>query len=168
MFTFDQIAVVDDKDERVFEKYKQLCFSDWSQDFVTSKGVLRGIDGYKIIENTAFLRFNYTAFRPLEFEILRYTDGPNFLAHRPVGAISHMGVHVPLIEDYRAFLGIRGWMLIQEVVTQSHTSKAVEGKRYHYAIYSHPSSRYNLKLIERIADPVLADRKTEALLEKYS
>ena len=62
-----------------------------------------------------------------------------------------MGLHVNSIDEYRGEMERKGYELIQEVVTQSHTSLGVsKDRRYHYAIYKHPDMRFFWKLIERI------------------
>ena len=158
---FDQIAIVADIDFRLKSVYDGLMLNTtkWFKDCVEAKGVIWR-NGFKKVENRAVLMFNYDIIPGKEFELIAYVDGENFLEWVPPGMVSHMAAHVINIDNNRAVLQLKGWRLIQEVVTQSHTSKKVaENRRYHYAIYEHPAIDYRLKLIERTdihhADQVL-------------
>ncbi len=149
---FEQIAIKADKDFTIQEAFMEPG-SDWTRDTVFAKGVLLNNhygDKYSVIENLAELRFNYGVFPGKEFELIHYTDGPNFLDEETwVGAISHFGVHVPVIDDFRDYLKNKGFLLIQEVVTLEHRN-VPKGRHYHYAIFQHSSMEFYWKLIQRL------------------
>ena len=148
---FEQIAFVADKDFAIQVPFEEEGV-EWSRDIVHSKGVLRsGVDQrlFVVVENAAELRFNYSIFPGKEFELLHYFRGRSFLGHRLPGSISHCGVHVDKIDDFRDYLQNKGFSLIQEVVTVKH-SNVPEDRHYHYAIYKHPSMMFFWKLIERL------------------
>lgn len=148
---FDQIAIVSDVDFRLKSVFDGLMLGDteWFKDVVEAKGVIWR-NGLIKVENRAVLQFNYDIIPGKEFELIAYVDGLNFLEWVPPGMVSHMASHVIDIENHRQLLQLKGWHLIQEVVTQSHTSpKVPDDRRYHYAIYEHPAVKYRLKLIER-------------------
>jgi hypothetical protein len=148
---FEQIAMVADKEFTVQESITEAGWV-WHRDIVTAKGIVDRGDGMnRVVENKAELRFNYEMFPGKEFELLHYIDGENFLGARIPGTMSHFGVHVPLIDDFRDYLANKGFWLVQEVVTIDHTG-VPDNRHYHYAIYRHHKHKVAWKLIERL-DP---------------
>jgi len=146
----DQIAIHDATGLPLKKFYDSLGANSWADDIVISKGIILFDDTYHKTENTAHLSFNYNLF-PMEFELINYIEGDNFLRFTTYGTISHFGSHVNSIHVWREFMKVRDFTLVQEVITQSHTSDKVHpNRRYHYAIYRHPKTKLCLKLIERI------------------
>ena len=166
----DQIAIVADKDFTMKNVFGPLMHEpkEWSEDRVVAKGIVRdwrADETYQKCHNAAILQFNYDLVPGKEFELIYYVDGRNFLEWLPPGMLSHIGTHVIAIDNHRNFLKHKGWMLVQEVVTQSHTSPKVKGaRRYHYAIYEHPLLKFRLKLIER-TDDIHADMILERIYD---
>lgn len=151
MLKFEQIAVKDDEDTTILRSYMDMGHDNWAIDIVDSAGVIRDSSapsGFKIIENTANLYFHYDVIPDVEFELLHYVCGDNFLYHVKPGALSHMGMHVDSCAGYEQYMFDRNFILLQEVITQNHY--AFNDRRYHYAIYQHSTMGYNIKLIERL------------------
>lgn len=166
---FEQIAVVADKDFCVQVPFKEMG-STWPRDIVEAKGVLRSSiteHGFIKIHNKAELRFNYDVFPGKEFELIHYFDGDNFLGYRRPGSLSHFGVHVPKINEFRSYMALKGFELIQEVITVKH-SNVPDHKHYHYAIYHHPEMLFYWKHIERIGDLNHWKESKDLLEERYS
>jgi len=160
---FEQIAINDHADFPLMKMFS----GDWKKDTVVSKGIIRDESnvGYRKIENTAMLRFNYHVFPGKELELISYIDGPNFLNFVNYGAISHFGTHVKSIDDYCTVLHDQGFMVIQNVITQSHQSPNVlPYRRYHYVIYGHDNLHFKIKLIERI-DVKDTDKELEKIYD---
>lgn len=143
----DQIAFAayNDEDERKIKSLLGLVSADWIEDIVVAKGEVNGIPG----ENVAKLLFNYDY--GIELEILRYTEGRNYLHQQsiPAGTICHIGMHYTGEGEVPTF----GPDVIQRVETQSHTNPFLleEGRKYRYTIYN---TRHlfgqNFKVIERL------------------
>ena len=143
----DQIAFAayNDEDERKIKSLLGLKDAEWVEDNVVAKGWVNG----KFGENTAKLLFNYDY--GIELEILRYTDGDNYLRQQsiPAGTICHIGMHYTGEGEVPSF----GHDIIQQVETQSHTNPFLleEGRKYRYTIYN---TRHlfgqNFKVIERL------------------
>jgi len=163
---FEQIAVQDNEKFNLMSMLRSIGHSEWTRDKVIAEGVVSSPDGgFVVCQNTAILQFNYSLFPGKEFELIHYTDGPNFLGFKLSGGLSHFGVHVESIDVVREFMARRGFYLAQEVITKTHESPLVT-RRYHYAIYSHKNSNFCWKLIERI-DPKNAQTELNKLLEYY-
>lgn len=164
---FEQIAVHDSANFDLLRVFKdRLGHGDWIGDTVYATGVLRNVSkpsGYAAIENVAALWFNYSVVPGKEFELIHYTEGPNFLENQVPGGTSHFGMHVDSIKGHHEALIRRGFVLIQEVVTQHHASPAVKDRRYHYAIYHNMHSNFFWKLIERIERDDVRARTTAVL-----
>lgn len=143
----DQIAFAayNDEDERRIKSLLGLDNAEWVEDNVIARGEVDGEPG----ENTAKLLFNYDY--GIEVEILRYTDGPNYLSAQNIqaGQICHIGMHYTGEGEVPSF----GPDIIQQVETQSHTNPFLleEGRKYRYTIYN---TRHifgqNFKVIERL------------------
>jgi len=163
---FEQIAINDHADFPLMKIFS----GDWKKDTVVAKGILKvnpstSKHKYNKIENTAMLRFNYHIFPSKELELISYIDGPNFLNFVNYGAISHFGTHVKSIDDYCTVLHDQKFMVLQNVITQSHQSPDVlPYRRYHYVIYGHQNLHFRIKLIERI-DASDADIELEKIYD---
>jgi len=143
-FQIEQIAVVVADTPRAIELLSALGLDQWVSDRVIAKGEVFGEDG----ESTAELHFNYQAGnggdhhadKPLELEVLDYTDGPNWMQDNESArnSVSHIGMHCTSAElsQYRVFFRERDIAVAQEVVTQSHTNKYIaDSRRYNYVIF---------------------------------
>ena len=164
---FDQIAIHDRENLPLKIMFNSLGAQNWIEDVVEAKGVMEtGAELFAPIHNKAHLAFNYDLFG-CEFELINYLEGDNFLRFINYGALSHIGIHVNSIENQREFMKIRGFKLIQEVITQSHSAPKVSpGRRYHYAIFRHNNVHMHFKLIERIIDEQV-ESETQKLLEMH-
>ena len=147
---FEQIAIKANSDFTVQIPFTEAG-SEWTRDTVHAKGVLlNGHAKMSPVENLAELRFNYTVFPGKEFELIHYTDGPNFLDEDTwVGNLSHFGVHVPKINDFRTYFDEKQFQIVQEVITLDHRN-VPKDKHYRYAIFRHSSMDFHWKLIERL------------------
>jgi len=161
----DQIAIHDSREFAAQKMLNLMGAGSWSEDTVVAKGILLYDGMYIKCANTAVLKFNYRMIPGKELELIHYVAGKNFLAFKTPGGLSHFGVHVISIIDLRAFMSERGFILVQEVISQSHQSFSVPaGRRYHYAIYEHPSTHMRWKLIQRIND-INADQELERIYD---
>lgn len=134
MIQIDQVAIAPSDPDRAMELLHEIGIVDWTADRVDAQGVVRGEEA----SNRAELAFNYDFIPGIEFEVLNYVDGPNFVeGHAPCAA--HFGVHVDTMEAMEAVrtkMSAMGIPLIQEVMTRQHTNKAISGLRwYHYVIF---------------------------------
>jgi len=158
----EQIAIHDGADFPL----RTLYDGEWVYDTVTAKGIIKSQHyGFDIVENVANLAFNYDAMPGVELELIHYQWGKNFLGLKVPGNLSHLGWHVTSVDSWRSEMYEKGFVLLQEVITTGHTSKAVD-KRYHYAIYGHEDSRFCWKLIERVSIEAAA-LELEILLGRY-
>lgn len=149
MMEFEQIAIKADKDFSIQTVFNETD-SIWTEDIVIAKGVILDPHNRLVpVENVAELRFNYEVIPGKEFELLHYHEGPNFLDEKWAGTLSHFGVHVPKIDDFRQYLENKKFHLVQEVVTVSHTN-VPKDRHYHYAIFRHMDMDFHWKLIERL------------------
>jgi hypothetical protein len=143
----DQIAFAayNDEDERRIKSLLGLSDAEWVEDRVVASGTVNGQAG----TNTAKLLFNYDY--GIEVEILRYTDGPNYLHEQsiPAGHVCHVGMHYSGEGEIPTF----GHDIIQQVETESHTNPFLlaEGRKYRYTIYNTMQQfGRNFKVIERL------------------
>lgn len=149
-FTIEQIAICprDPAAARVF--LSDLGLSDWVHDTVDAVGIPGN--------STAELSFNYQGGceKPLEFEVLHYVKGDNWMAHQPP-RVSHLGMHVTEEELQDFDVVMRRWnvAIAQAVATTNHTNPAIAGKRwYKYVIYdTFPLLGVDLKFIIRKEEP---------------
>jgi len=148
----EQIAIAAKNPEKVIEHLAAIGLTDWCHDEVVATGEVFGVKG----TNTAELHFNYQL--GFELEILKYVDGPNWHTQRNFADqntfASHMGLHVTAeqMELVKAKMEKARIRIAQEVYTDSHTNKFIDGKRkYHYVVFdSLDAFGFDLKLIERI------------------
>lgn len=158
-FKIEQIAVSIPDAAAAQEFLSKIGLTEWFHDHVIATGKVfpdasgrdgRGYSGD--CTNEADLRYNYQAGngsdqgagKPLELEILDYTEGHNWIeenvdyseAHE--NQVSHLGMHVTAQElvEWDEFFKSEGVQLAQSVITDSHTNPHIAGKRrYNYAIY---------------------------------
>ena len=145
-FKIEQIALCPRHPERAIALLSKLGLEDWARDHVVASGQVFGAGG----TNEADLAFNYQSDRnisnhgevhapmgALELEVLNYTNGNNWMAHRPRRA-SHLGMHVTAdqLAEFRAFFDSEGIAVAQEVFTDSHTNPHIkDSRRYNYVIF---------------------------------
>ena len=165
-FKIEQVALFTDCSVTARNFLAEIGLSDWHHDTVVARG---SVFTEKDCENTAHLAFNYQAGngsdagagKPLELEILDYTEGENWMTCSQeanetgvYGAVSHLGMHVTEEELTQFDLVMQKWeiKIAQRVVTQSHTNPVIkDSRRYKYVIYD---TRYligvDLKFIVRL------------------
>jgi hypothetical protein len=136
-FFIEQLALAPENPEAARELLEAIGATVWSFDKVRAQGRVFGEPG----ENVGNLAYNYQLNRPdnkpLEVEILSYSEGPNWLEERPF-SVSHLGMHCT--EDelvvWRSFFAERGISIAQEVQTQEHTNPLIkDSRRYVYVIF---------------------------------
>lgn len=138
-----------------------MGMGDWTEDQVTTKGFLLDEDGKDMaIENTANLSFNYSG--GIEFEVLQYIDGPNWLEERckpipnaPWPVLSHIGMHCTdkELEHWMVVMSAANVQILQDVTTISHTNPFLleTGRQYRYVIFgTEELLGFDFKLIVRI------------------
>lgn len=137
-FQVEQIALCP-KDPAAARAFLSAIGLDiWVEDHVVARGLVYGT-GPSV--NEADLAFNYQAtpeeIKPLELEVLHYTDGPNWMdAHAP--SVSHLGMHCSEEElvAWREKFAALGVEVAQEVLTLSHTNEQIkDSRRYNYVIF---------------------------------
>lgn len=137
----DQIAFYarNANEEYAIKRQLGLLDSEWKTDFVTGEVWCRTVYSDKpnfSSESEAKLQFNYD--RGIEIEILTYLHGPHWHLFNPEmwmskGFISHLGYHLDPDEDFPQ----QPDLLVQEMVTKTHTNNYVvsRGRHYHYMIF---------------------------------
>ncbi len=134
-FVIEQIAIVPPNPAAAIALLSEMGLGEWARDHVSASGQVFGVPA----TSEADLAFNYdaTSPKPLEFEVLNYTKGQNWMdVHGP--SASHLGMHVTAAEldEWRAFFKERGIRVAQEVKTHEHTNPVIAGKRYYtYVIF---------------------------------
>jgi hypothetical protein len=133
-FLIEQIALNPPFPERAIKFLSKLGANEWARDHVIAVGQVFGLPA----RNEANLAFNYDILDTArELEVLDYTNGPNWVEHRPAG-VSHLGMHVSDLElvKWREFFEEEGIGIAQEVMTLSHTNPYIAGKRtYNYVVF---------------------------------
>lgn len=145
-FKFEQIALSVDPLRRAvaLALLDELGITDWHEDHVNATGT---VGGESVHKNTAHLAFNYqaTSEKPLELELLQYTNGFNFVddakdMHRADAIATHIGMHVTAEQLENEVRPIFERFMIktsQEVKTDSHTNPAIkDSRRYQYTIFA--------------------------------
>lgn len=152
----EQIAFVVKNSEQADELQRILSnyfgAQEWVRDVVDAEGYVFGQDPKAIHSNRADLRFNYQGVKGgLEFEIIHYLQGPNYLQGQSEG-LAHMAVHVTDMDAAITHLKDKGFNLLQDVRTVYHSNENVpDYRRYHYTIYdTRKVLGFRLKLIERL------------------
>lgn len=154
-FFIEQIAICPADPAAAEKLLADMGATEWVRDTVTAHGQVFGEPGL----NKADLAFNYQLGETaelagqFEFEILHYTDGPNWMKSRVTPSVSHLGMHCTLEElsQWKRFFSERSISVVQEVVTSDHTNPAITGKRsYCYCIFNtNPILGVDLKFIVR-------------------
>ena len=114
-FVLEQIAIVPNDRAKAIELLKAIGLTEWANDLVVANGDVFGV---KDCTNVADLAFNYQTAdgasglrsdKPLEFEVLDYRTGENWMQGRE-GSASHLGMHCTEVElhDWRRFFTARG------------------------------------------------------------
>jgi len=127
--------------------------AEWVHDTVTTQSILNETD---TVENVANLQFCY-ALGGHEIEILRYVSGRSWHDEHPLRGQdyyqSHTGFH---LDDGEDFPVMKGFPLVQESFTLSHTSDFLTNpqsrgyrRRYQYRIHELAPGTY-VKFIKRI------------------
>lgn len=136
-FFVEQIAICPPDPAAAKELINAITGASWVEDHVKAVGFVAPVQHQ--VGNEADLSFNYAmgAGGDLEFEVLHYTIGANWMQrHGP--SVSHLGMHCDAVElaQWRTFFAARGIPVAQEVNTFSHTNPAIAGKReYTYVIF---------------------------------
>lgn len=151
-FQIQQIALVVCNTDAAFKLLSDLGLTDWVRDTVVAEGKVFGLEG----ANVADLYFNYqsgngteyvdvdgekqSGAKPLELEILDYTEGTNWMQENgtDLNSVSHLGMHVSAeqLAEYREYFAGEGIPVAQEVITQSHTNDYIKNsRRYNYVIF---------------------------------
>lgn len=134
-FVIEQIAIVPPNPAEAIALLTEMGLGEWARDHVSASGQVFGTPA----TSEADLAFNYdaTSPKPLEFEVLNYTAGTNWMdTHGP--SASHLGMHVTAeeLEGWRHFFSERGIRVAQEVKTHEHTNPVIAGKRFYtYVIF---------------------------------
>lgn len=155
----DQVAfycATEDAERRIKESFG-LAEREWINDEVTANSIVMNLDGsFDLTVNKGLLQFNYDL--GVELEILRYTDGLNWVQQRngadpSLPFVNHVGIH---LGDDEEFPDMPGSLLVQETRTISHTSAYLTkegspgfGRLYHYKIWELQLGSY-VKYIRRI------------------
>lgn len=164
-FVIEQIAIVPHNPQAAMRLLTAMGAAEWVTDHVVASGLVDSAPG----RNEADLNFNYQmgavtepdgSAPALEFEVLNYTSGPNWMRGRP-NSVSHLGMHCSEedLVKWRAFFKDRGIVVAQEVLTESHSNPHIAGKRwYNYVIFSTRAILgVDLKFIVRKDHPPIKD-----------
>lgn len=154
-FFIEQLAIAPPDPQRAKALLAKMGWTEWTEDRVTAHGGVRdAVD----VTNVARLSFNYQTQRgtQLEFEVLHYESGANWMASRGPSA-SHLGMHCTAeeLDGWRDFFAKEGVGIAQEVRTSSHENPLIAGKRwYQYVIFdTRPILGIDLKFIVRLQEP---------------
>lgn len=152
-FVIEQLAVNFSDGDQAAQLLHVLGWREWTMDEVIADGQVRGSPAV----NKALLRFNYQSSpdvrQPLEFELLSYESGPNWLSNAEPPNVSHIGMHCAEDElnDWERKLTGIGLQVVQRVDTVHHTNPHIaNSRRYTYTIFgaSHLIG-FDLKFIVR-------------------
>lgn len=139
-FVIEQIAICPPNPRRAKQLLSELGLAQWVEDIVVAEGFVLG-EVHQPAVNAAELSFNYQARKdcdsPLEFEVLHYTHGPNWM-RRYGPSVSHLGMHCTAeeLEEWRHKFSALGIPVAQAVDTQSHSNPAIkDSRRYTYVIF---------------------------------
>ena len=137
-FVIEQIAICPRDPKAAIKLLTEMGADEWAHDIVVATGSVYESQNKT---NVADLAFNYSLRegeeKPLEFEVLHYRTGDNWMAHNPP-SVSHLGMHcsAPELNEWKTFFKRRGIGIAQEVKTESHTNPVIAGKRfYQYCIF---------------------------------
>lgn len=145
-FKIEQIALSVDgrRVQQAMALLHDLGMTDWTGDTVHAEGSVGRDLGQS---NVGELAFNYQAgdiSKPLELELLSYTEGDNFVArakklHDAWGLVTHIGMHVTAEQllTVRDIMCRHSIPTSQEVQTKDHTNPAIkDSRRYSYTIFA--------------------------------
>lgn len=157
---FDQLAI------SCRDKIEQETIAEqWHIDVIDTVTAVGFDEDGKLIKNKAVLMFDHSSW-PMEFELLRYTEGWNWLQRQFTGersgpGLSHFGMHLQSREAMDTWR--KAGKVLQEVVTIHHENPGCADRRYHYIILD-TRHRFGatLKLIQRLS---LAE--ADALLQSF-
>lgn len=139
-FVIEQLALYPADPAAAIELLTEMGAGEWARDHVVANGQVFGEVG----QNEADLAFAYEMGtpKPLELEVLNYTEGQNWMEDNRTNIsphrVSHIGMHCSAaeLEEWREFFNNRGIAVAQEVLTESHTNPHIAGKRwYNYVIF---------------------------------
>jgi hypothetical protein len=157
-FKIEQLAIyapTEDQQGAAMALLAGLGASFSVSDIVTARGESR-ISKDNPLEsctNVAELDFDYELAPNLEFEVLRYVEGRNWLINKNHACVSHIGTHVN--EDellmWKGRMAELNIPVLQEVETLSHSSPGVpKGRSYKYVIFgARAVLGFDLKFIVR-------------------
>lgn len=143
-FKIEQIAINPKLSEGALKLLSDMGATEWIEDTVCGDVVVQRMNSEEAEfgESKGKLLFNYDmgggGGSSLEFEILEYKDGPNWLSDRTESSVSHLGMHVneEELERWIEFFCARGIKIVQRMLTTSHTNSHIAGKRwYEYVIF---------------------------------
>lgn len=136
-FKIEQLAIAP-RSPKAMQLLRDMGITEWVEDHVTAIHQTVYPEAPHN-QNTAHLRFNYSALAGNELEVLEYTDGWSWLdAFEEFPVISHIGMHCSAeeLEEWREFMRTRDIPVAQEVKTIKHTNPVIAGKRqYHYVVF---------------------------------
>lgn len=153
-FFIEQVALCPPDPVAAITLLTKMGLGEWARDHVLATGRVFGLGGTneadlafnyqgtkeietKNPETHAYLPSGYTVAKPLELEVLHYTDGPNWMTARGP-SVSHIGMHCEMEElnQWRSFFAAENIAEVQSVRTLSHTNPVIMGKRsYNYVIF---------------------------------
>lgn len=137
-FKIQQIAIAPKNSKAAIALLAAIGLTDWIKDTVSARGTV--VNNAGEIYNAAELSFNYQAAADdgkLEFEVLDYKVGPNWLQGR-AQSVSHLGMHCTEEElvEWRKVFTEHNIGVAQEVFTEAHSNPAIkDSRRYHYVIF---------------------------------
>lgn len=145
-FKLEQVAisVAPKFRETAFKLLAELGMTDWAHDLVVAQGSV-GADAGQT--NVGALAFNYQAGdigKPVEFEVLQYQAGENFVDRAKsitdsAAITTHFGMHVDEVQlsIVRRIMSRYSIRTSQEVETVSHTNPVIrDSRRYKYVIFA--------------------------------
>lgn len=137
-FKIEQLALCPRDPSAAKELLTAMGAGDWAEDHVVAAGKVFGEEA----RNEANLSFSYQMLGAgNELELLSYTAGANWMDERAginPHRVSHLGMHCSAedLVEWRKFFAARNIPVAQEVMTESHTNPAIDGKRlYNYVIF---------------------------------
>ena len=136
-FFIEQVAICPKDPAAAKELLEAIGARVWHDDHVKGGAIVFG----EPCQSEADLSFNYEMNRqdgkPLEVEILHYTDGDNWMRDQEP-RVSHLGMHCEAVnlKGWIDFFAGRGIDIAQTMSTTSHTNPVIDGKRlYTYVIF---------------------------------
>lgn len=137
-FKIEQIAIAPKNSKAALALLAAIGLTEWVKDTVSARGTVINNPGESY--NAAELSFNYQAAPDdgkLEFEVLDYKVGPNWLQGR-AQSVSHLGMHCTEEElvAWTELLAKHNIGVAQDVNTEAHSNPAIKDtRRYHYVVF---------------------------------